>query len=255
VEDVSFAIRAGESVAILGKNGAGKTTMVRLLVALLHPTRGRVMVGGVSTSGRAPEDLARQVAYVGQDPDRQLFARTVLEEVTFAPRHLGAASGEARDRARDAMARVGLTAREAVHPYDLAPSERRLVAIAAALAQGAPVLILDEPTRGMDPAWSARVGDVIHQCAAAGKTIVLVTHDLQFMVECCDRALVLAGGRVAADLGADAAVRDLAWANALGLRVAAAAALGEALALPGRPVRTADVIAGLAARRRGVTPA
>ncbi len=237
---VSFAADPGETVALLGRNGAGKTTLTRLLVALLHPNRGTVSVGGDTTAGKSPEDLAHRIAYVFQHPDQQLFQRTVLEEVAFGPRQLGASRLDAERSAADALHGVGMEQFSSVHPYDLPLPLRKLVTIAAAVAQGSEVLVLDEPTQGLDRNAMARVSDLVRDLATRGVAILAVTHDLVFVAEAMNRAIVLADGRI----GADKPARDIIMDPTVGgivLRQPEAARLSQALRLSGAPIRVRDV--------------
>jgi energy-coupling factor transport system ATP-binding protein len=244
-------------VALLGRNGAGKTTLARLAIALLQPTAGTVEVNGVSTAGRRPEDLAAHAGYLFQHPDRQLFARTALDEAAFAPRQLGRGEREARETARAALDRVGLAAAAATHPLDLAPADRKLLALAAAIAQAPALYLLDEPTQGFDRPTLTRVGTLLREEAAVGRAAMVVTHDLGFVAEWCDRAVLLAHGRVAHDAPSDAFVRDVVEAPRDGLVAPVQARLGAALDPRGRPVRAADVIRALRLRcppsERGVS--
>jgi energy-coupling factor transporter ATP-binding protein EcfA2 len=242
---VSLSIAAGEAVALVGSNGAGKTTLTRLVMGLLHPSRGEILVAGVPNAGQAPEDIARDAAYVFQHPDRQLFARTVIEEVAFGPRQLGRVEHEARDIAFHALLRVGLEARAAVHPYDLPAAERKLVALAAALAQQPNLLILDEPTQGLDARHRDRVCDVILDMTEHGLAVLAVSHDPAFIAEATERILVLREGTIGSDAPTRQVLADDSLARALGLVQPPAARLSRALGLPATPIRKAEVIRGL----------
>jgi energy-coupling factor transporter ATP-binding protein EcfA2 len=250
VRGVSLRVLPGESVALLGHNGAGKTTLTKLMVGLLAPSRGTIEVAGVETRGKAPEDLARVAAYVFQHPDQQLFARTVLEEVAFAPRQLGRSAAEIAADAALALREVGLEAHASVHPYDLPLAERKLVTLAAAIAQRPRVLILDEPTQGLDRASRARVSEIIRDMVGKGTAVLAVTHDLTFVAEALDRAIVMSGGAVVLDETARAAVTDAARARSLGLVIPPAARLSLALGLEGTPIRARDTALGISRLRR-----
>ncbi len=242
---VSLVIPAGQAVALLGRNGAGKTTLTRLIAALLQPARGAVRVSGRSTRGLMPEDLADLVGYVFQHADQQLFSRTVADEVAFAPRQLGRDAGVVQARVDTALEAVGLGARREAHPYDLPPAERKLVALAAALAQEPRILVLDEPTQGMDRTAVSRVTAVVRAFAQAGGAVVAVTHDLGFVAETLERTLVLDAGVIVADAPTRTLVGDGARARALGLVPPVTAQVSAALDLPGAPVRLAEVVEGL----------
>ena len=248
VRGVSLVVPRGESVALLGHNGAGKTTLTKLMVGLLAPSRGTIEVAGVETRGKAPEDLARVAAYVFQHPDQQLFARTVLEEVAFAPRQLGRTTAETESDVASALREVGLEASAGVHPYDLTLAERKLVTLAAAIAQRPQVLILDEPTQGMDAAFRDRVFRIVRDLAARQVTILAVTHDPTYVAEASDRVIVMARGAVVADVPARSLVTDELQARELGLTLPAAARLSLALRLEGTPTRVRDVAQAIKSR-------
>jgi energy-coupling factor transport system ATP-binding protein len=251
LRDVSFTVEPGETVALLGRNGAGKTTLTKLVVALLHPTRGVVRFGGRSIKGKAPEDVADRVAYVFQYPDRQLFARTVLDEVAFAPLRGGMEEREALRLAARALERVGLSESADDHPYDLPPAHRKLVTIAAAVAQQPRLLVLDEPTLGLDRDAGARVQTLLAEESAEGVAILGVTHDLAFVAEAMERALVLRGGALTYDAGVRAL---LAGGDSRELDLAAPPAirLGQALGLADGLIRAGEVAAALRDRCRGM---
>jgi energy-coupling factor transporter ATP-binding protein EcfA2 len=199
LDGVSLRIGAGEGVALLGANGAGKTTLTRLAMGLRHPDQGRVTTAGRDTASRHPEDLADVAGYLFQHPESQLFARSVRAEVAFGPQQLGWEAGRVAEAVDRVLAELGLEALAGVHPYDLPTPTRRLVALAAALVCGPQLLILDEPTAGLDGGSRRRVSDVILARRAQGTAVLAVTHDLGFAAGTLDRALVLDGGHLAYD--------------------------------------------------------
>ena len=241
VRDVSLVVAPGESVALLGHNGAGKTTLTRLVMGLAHPATGEILIAGVPNTDQPPEQIARDAAYVFQHSDQQLFARTVQEEVSFGPRQLGRSIEHARDLAHDALLDVGLEAHAGVNPYDLPYAERKLVTLAAALAQQPRLLILDEPTQGLDAAFRDRVYGIIAGVTAIGTAVFSVTHDLAFVAEAADRALVMKQGAIVADIPARELVSSERRAADLGLVLPPAARLALALGLDGKPVRRREV--------------
>jgi len=196
LRQVSLHIAAGESVALIGQNGAGKTTLVKHLNGLLKPTAGSVRIADWDTRHRSVAQLARQVGYVFQNPDDQLFKPTVLAEVMFGPQNLGWEAGRVSDQARAALLMVGLSQAASRHPYDLSPSERKRVAMAAILAMDTPVIILDEPTTGQDFSGVRLVGQIVDALIAQGKTVITITHDIDFCAEHFERVVVMAGGRL-----------------------------------------------------------
>jgi len=187
------------ATAIIGQNGAGKSTFVRLLNGLLKPVSGRVLVKGVDTRTTTVATLARTVGLVFQNPSDQLFKSRVLDEVMFGPLNLGLAPREAERRAREALAQVGLSGVEHRNPYDLGLAERKLVTIASVLSMGTEVIVLDEPTIGQDEEGVRRLGELVRALAAQGRTVVTITHDMHFVAQYFQRVLVLSEGRVLAD--------------------------------------------------------
>jgi len=199
LHEVSLRLEAGEGVALLGPNGAGKTTLTRLAMALRHPGTGRVVTVGRDTDGRRPEDLADVAGYLFQQPSAQLFERTVRAEIAFGPGRLGWPAGQVEKAVASVLEELGLEAISDQHPYDLPEPTRRLVALGAALVSAPLLLLLDEPTAGLDREARARVARVVGSRRAAGAAVLAVTHDLGFAVEALDRAVVLEHGRIRED--------------------------------------------------------
>ena len=176
-------------MALTGPTGSGKSTLVRHLNGLLRPSAGRVLLDGEDTAGLRVAQLSRRVGVAFQEPDRQLFCRSVRAEVAF-----GAATPAA---VADALDLTGLGGVGERHPYDLGYSRRKLVAIAAVLAMETPAVVLDEPTTGQDRAGVERLAGLLLELRRRGRTVVLVSHDPAFVRRTCDRAVRLDGGRAA----------------------------------------------------------
>lgn len=196
---VSASISPGEAVAIVGENGAGKTTLARHLNGLLHPTSGHVLIGDWDTSKHTVAQLATRVSYSFQNPDDQIFERTVRAEVTFGPRNLGFSADEMESAVQDALSQVGLLSEIDHHPYDLQLSQRKLLTLAATLAMRTPIVILDEPTTGQDAPGVRRIAEIVEHLKAASHTLITITHDLDFAAEHFERVIVMAGGLIIAD--------------------------------------------------------
>ncbi len=199
LQQLDLQIAEGERVALVGSNGAGKSTCVRLLNGILRPTGGEVLLDGTPTTGREIADLAAEVGYAFQNPDEQLFANTVQADVEFGPVNLGLDRAAAADRATTALTAVGLASEATSHPHQLSLSDRKRVALAAVLAMNTPIVVLDEPTTGQDPAGVARIAAVVNELANAGRTVVAITHDMDFCAENFERVIVLAAGKLVAD--------------------------------------------------------
>lgn len=191
LDGVSLCVGPGEGVALLGANGAGKTTLTRLAMALRHPQAGRVVTAGRDTARLKPEDLADVVGYLFQHPEAQLFAPSVRREVAFGPGRLGWADARTDGAVTSVLEELGLAGEAAQHPYDLPAPLRRVVALAAALVAGPSLLLLDEPTAGLDRATRGRVIAALTARRGGGTAIVAVTHDFGFAAELLDRAVVL----------------------------------------------------------------
>lgn len=196
---VSLDIGPGERVAIIGRNGSGKTTLVKHLNGLVKPSRGSVLVGDWDTRDHTTARLARRVGFLFQNPDTQIFKSRVWEEIAFGPQMLRLGPNEVDRRVREALAQTGLEGQAGEHPYELDAPQRRWVAIASVLALESPILVLDEPTTGQDARGLERLGSMVDRLASNGRTVVVVTHDLDFCAEHCERVIVMERGHVLAD--------------------------------------------------------
>ena len=199
VRGVSLAIEPGETVAILGQNGSGKTTLVKHLNGLLRAAEGRVLLDGEAVGDRSIAQLAGMVGFVFQNPDEQLFERSVEREVSFGPRNLGTATADIGELVASSLAAVGLADQRSTNPYDLDLSRRKLVALAGVLAMNPAVLVLDEPTTGQDAEGIAHVGAIVGAMRAAGRSVVAITHDMEFAGSHFSRIVVMREGVVVAD--------------------------------------------------------
>ena len=243
VDGVTLSVAAGDGIALLGPNGAGKTTLMRLAMAFVRPSSGEVTVAGRSTRGLRPEDVARVAGYLFQQPESQLFARTVRAELAFGPRQLGWAPDRIAARSDRVLELLELTDAAAEHPYDLPLPRRRLVALATALAAEPGLLLLDEPTAGLDRRSRALVTRVVREHLDRGGAAVAVSHDTSFVLETLGRSVVLARGRVVTD----APTAAVLTASAGAFPLPAHAEVAHRLGLPARSLRLDDVAAALAA--------
>ncbi|MBI3243943.1 MAG: ABC transporter ATP-binding protein [Chloroflexi bacterium] len=196
---VSLNIESGEQVAIVGQNGAGKTTLLRHLNGLLQPTQGVVRIGDWDTRRHSVAKLATRVGYVFQNPDDQLFCRTVQEEVSFGPGNLSMDHDRKERLVKEAIALTDLTGKETINPYDLSPAWRKIVALASILAMDTPIVLLDEPTTGQDAANIARIAHIARSLRAQGKTVIAISHDIDFCAENFDRIIAMANGAILLD--------------------------------------------------------
>jgi energy-coupling factor transport system ATP-binding protein len=196
---ISLAIETGEQVAIVGQNGAGKTTLVKHLNGLLQPTSGSVLIGDWDTSQHQVAKLASRVGYVFQNPDEQLFTKNVHQEISFGPKNLGYESEKVQSLVEDALKLTSLSDQKETNPYDLSPTWRKMVALASIIAMDTPIIIFDEPTTGQDAANIARMADAIAVLHERGKTVITITHDIDFCAENFERVIALAKGKVLLD--------------------------------------------------------
>jgi energy-coupling factor transport system ATP-binding protein len=199
LNDVDMTLFRGERIALLGTNGAGKSTLLRHFNGLLRPQSGTILLNGTAIGTTAPGALARQMSIVFQDVRNQLFAATVRAEVAYGPSLLGISAAEQQRRVESALTACNLSADADTHPYDLPVARRRLVATAAIMALESDIIALDEPTAGLDDASIQSLSQALGTCTAAGRTVVLVTHDLDFCATHTDRVILLAGGRIILD--------------------------------------------------------
>uniref|UniRef100_A0A7C4FBQ0 ABC transporter ATP-binding protein n=1 Tax=Thermofilum pendens TaxID=2269 RepID=A0A7C4FBQ0_THEPE len=199
IRDVTLEIRKGEFVGVIGHSGAGKTTMAKLAVGLLKPTRGRVLVDGADTAKTPVSELARKVGYVYQNPDMMLFASSILEEVSFALRNLGYPEGEIEERVLKALRAVDLNKPLTASPHALSFGEKHRLAIACVLAVEPDYIILDEPTTGLDYHRCLLLFEVLKKLHQAGRTVIVITHDLDLLARFSTRVIVLERGTVVRD--------------------------------------------------------
>ena len=243
LKDVSLGVEPGEVLGVIGGTGSGKSTLVQHLNLLLVPTSGRVLVDGEDAVSLKRSELRRRVGLVFQSPEQALFAPTVEEDVAFAPRRLGLGEEEVKGRVREALGLLGAGHLAARSPFALSGGEKRRVAIAGVLAMGPEVLVLDEPTAGLDPHARSDLIGLVGRLKASGMTVVLVSHDLDEVAEVAERVCLLEGGSVrSVGLPADVFYGESSLAPAT---VRVVAALGGAFPEVGRPVCYRETLAAL----------
>lgn len=193
---LSFRILHGESVAIVGANGAGKSTLLSHLIGILVPSKGRVRIGDYPLNKQTLAHIRRCVGMVFQNPDDQLFMPTVFEDVAFGPLNLGLPLQEVETRVMAALHRVGAAHLRERPPYKLSGGQKRSVAIASVLSMLPDILVMDEPTAGLDP--KAR-RQLIMLLKSFTHTKIIATHDLDLVLDLCERTIVLCDGVIIAD--------------------------------------------------------
>jgi len=199
LKGVSVTIKNGEFVALMGQNGAGKTTLVKHFNGLLKPTKGQVLVNNVDVSKTSVATTSKTVGFVFQNPDHQLFSETVEEEISFALRNFGFEESVVEDRVTWALNLLGLVQYRKTSPFMLSGGERKRVALASVLAWNPEILILDEPTIGQDYQQKEKLRQFVLQMRTQGKTVIIVTHDVEFVAECNPRVLLMREGKIIAD--------------------------------------------------------
>ena len=242
---VSLAVESGEVLGIIGGTGSGKSTLVQHMNLLLVPTSGEVLVDGVDARSLKKSELRRRVGLVFQFPEAALFAPTVEEDVAFAPRRLGLDEEEVRERVVGSLRALGAGSLAGRSPFALSGGEKRRVAIAGVLAMGPELLVLDEPTAGLDPATREELLALIRGLRGAGVSVVLVSHDLDEVAEVADRVCALDRGTVRA-VGTPAEVfhEDPSYAPTT---VGVASLLRVSRPEIGRPVRFDETLAAIRA--------
>jgi len=216
VKNLRFSYRSGEeilkgidltfnskSTAIIGQNGTGKTTFVKLLKGLLKPTEGDIFIKGKNTTEVTVAKLAKEVGMVFQNPNDQIFKSKVIDEVMFGPLNIGQGMEEAKGNSLKALELMELSDKVDENPYDLSLSERKLITIASILAMDTDIVILDEPTISQDYFGKIKIKNIVKELAARGKLLITITHDMDFVAEISERVIVLNKGEVILDGSAE----------------------------------------------------
>jgi energy-coupling factor transport system ATP-binding protein len=208
LKGIDLTVDDGEFLAIMGQNGAGKTTLVKHFNGLLKPTTGEVLVDGVSTRDVSVAKLARNVGFVFQNPDHQLFSETVEDEIAFALKNFGFEEEVIKRQVDWALNLLDVAEYRKTSPFMLSGGERKRVALASILAWDPQAIILDEPTIGQDHQQKEKLQQFILQLNAQKKTVVVVTHDVEFVAECNPRVILMRQGKILADGRAEHILTD-----------------------------------------------
>jgi energy-coupling factor transport system ATP-binding protein len=208
MKGVSFIVNNGEFIAIIGNNGAGKSSLVKHIIGLNKPTTGAVTLEGVNTRKNTAAKLARKVAFLFQNPDNQIFASSVLNEVKYGPVNCGMDKVEALERAHEAIKSVKLDSYINQNPLKLSMGQKQRVAVASALAMAPEIIVLDEPTTGQDPTSLQGIMDLMRMEYEKQVTIVMVTHDMDLVDKAANRVIAMSENKVLADGKTDILFKD-----------------------------------------------
>ena len=215
IRDLSFSIADGESVGLIGPNGAGKSTVMKLLLGLVTG-EGRILVDGVEVNKANLARIRRKLGFVLQNSDNQMFMPTVYEDMIFAPLNYGLSREETEQRVDRVLAQLGMEALKNRHNHRISGGEKRMAAIATILAMEPEVILMDEPTSALDPCNRRQV---INTIRTLPQTKIITSHDLDMVLDTCDRVILLSGGTLAADGPAGQLLRDKELLEANGLEL------------------------------------
>ncbi len=199
LSNINLSINRGEFVALVGQNGSGKTTLVKHFNGILKPVRGSVKLDQRDTREVAFKEVALLVGYAYQNPDHQIFNLTVQEELAFGPRNLGLPPAEVAARVDRVLATIGLSGLQTEYPFALSRGQRQKIAVGAILTMNPPVMIIDEPTTGLDWQGSLAMMDLVKELHDQGQTIIMITHDMRIVATYAHRVIVMAQGQILAD--------------------------------------------------------
>ena len=204
VENLSFTIHKGESVGLIGANGAGKSTIMKLMLGLLHGS-GEITVGGLPVRREHLPAIRKKIGFVLQDSDNQMFMPTVYEDMTFGPRNYGLSKAETDRRVDEILNQLGLQTLKYRHNHKISGGEKRMAAIATILAMEPEVILMDEPSTALDP---VNRRTVIRTINGLPQTKLIASHDLDMILDTCQRVILLSHGKIAADGDAETILRD-----------------------------------------------
>lgn len=196
LHDMSFSIGKGESVGLIGANGAGKSTIMKLLLGLLGPDSGKVMIDGIEVKKETLGDIRAKLGFVLQNSDNQMFMPTVYEDMIFGPLNYGLPREEADRRVDEVLGRLGLEYLKNRYNHKISGGEKRMAAIATILAMEPEAILMDEPTSALDP-YNRRI--VINTIKGLPQTRLIASHDLDMILDTCGRVILISEGRIAAD--------------------------------------------------------
>lgn len=238
-DDISLHIKSGENAAVIGKNGAGKTTLAKMLNGLLKPQQGDVFIGNRNTKDYTTAQISKLAGYVFQNPDEQIFHATVEKEVAFAPKRMKLKKEDIIRRTQEALKRTKLEECREENPYNLPLSLRKFVTIAAVLAMEPDIYIFDEPTAGQDMEGNRKLTEILRYLHSKGKTVITITHDMEFVAENCKKIIVMANNKIIRTGTTEVIFRDMEVMKEANLKPPSVSRICTQLGFPG-PIHTRD---------------
>lgn len=217
LDNISFSLKTGDRVALMGATGSGKSTLLENLIGLKHPQSGKIWINGIPLLPNTLPQIRQQIGFSFQDANDQLFMPTILEDITFGPLNYGVSPIAAKEKAHQLLADFGLAAYAHRSAHELSGGQRRLAALAAILALDPAILILDEPTNGLDPAWRRHLAHVLLKLPV--QVMLIASHDLNWLGKVTQRALVLSTGKIQIDRDIQPLLQDRKTLDRLGLPV------------------------------------
>lgn len=217
LRSISLTIKPGERVALLGPTGTGKSTFMETLVGLKKPVSGEIWIQGILLEEKTLSQVRRQIGFCFQNPDDQLFMPTILEDITFGPLNYGLSPENATETAHNLLVKFGLEKYADRSVYELSGGQKKLAALAAVLALKPEILILDEPTNGLDPLWRKNLAKIILQLPV--KIILIASHDLNWVAKITQRALILQSGQIQVDTSTQNIIQDSSTLEYYGLPI------------------------------------
>ena len=217
LQDISFTLKTGSRVGLMGATGSGKSTLLENIIGLKQPQQGKIWIHGILLEPSTIAKLRRHIGFGFQDANDQLFMPTVLEDITFGPRNYGIPPAVAIDKAQQLLVDFGLEAYANRSVHELSGGQRRLAALAAILALEPDLLILDEPTTGLDPAWRRTLAQILLQLPT--QAMLIASHDLLWLGKVTQRALVITGGSIKIDTDMRSLLQDSQTLSQVGLPI------------------------------------